>query len=263
MFSRTVSQIVLVFLLCVGTSIHTDDFASSQNGLNGSDPMDAPVAEIRVREGFGHLYRGAQQQGELCLHRLAQTALREDAWIYMEGFWVDVGYDEEPRGVNCTWEAVRSLPDITAGRDLVWYHIHPQAGNPNTIHPPSCKDIIALARLKMLCGDAFDSRLTGKVLDGAGVWIVDLSEEARQRLCSADASMDQPVPEIVDPRDVAGVIVTEKRQRDLARLAFFLSHEQCVQEILENPAFQRSEAIRQYVLCVNQIGVLLSYQEQD
>ena len=254
MFLRAAVHIALVFLFCVDAPVHTEAAGGPHNSAGGPDPVCEPVAEIRVREGFGHLYRGAQQRGELCLHRLAQTALREDAWIYTQGFWVDVGYGEEPRSVNCTWEAVRSLPDISAGSDLVWYHIHPQCAEPQRIHPPSYEDIFGLARFELLCRETFTAELTAKVFDGAGVWTVELSETTRQCLCWTDPSADQP--EI-------GLIVTEKRQRELAKLAFLLAYKRCVEEVLENPIFDRSETIRRFVLCMNEIGVQLSYQELD
>jgi hypothetical protein len=264
MISRNITTITVVLLL-VGNLVFADEFNRQRGGewtIALSDTGKS-VLELQVREGIGHTYRGGQLQGELQLHRLAQTAEREDAWIHVERLWVDIGHDEQPKGVFCSAEPIQSLPDIIAGKDIVWYHIHPKSSDPGRIHPPSIDDIFALAQLKVLCEDTCGSRLSGKVFDGFGVWDVDVTKEVQCQLCPINTYEDQAVLEKIDPRDVAKLKDSPKRRGDLARLVFYLNYERCVQEVLEYQNLDRNDRIRLFLLKANDIGLLLEYRELD
>ena len=234
-------------------------------------PGQEPVSGACVREGFGHVYCGSRLAGEARLHSLAREALREDAWLFADDVWIDVGYDERADSVLCSWESFRSVTGIRTATGLIWYHLHPLASAPTGVHPPSVEDVLALALLKDLCEAELGAELVGRVFDGCGVWDMDLSDELRGKLKRPAAASTPPPGEDrsgpgagpgasgSDPRDVASLLLCPVRRRDLAALAFYLEHERRAREILGNDEMGRAETIARYVKQMADIGLLLRY----
>ncbi len=267
MISRSVAFPVAVLLLLVSGRMSGEESSSyrssegqAQKELTG---LIESVSKIRVRKGFGYIYSGGQNRGEMRLHMLAQRATREDAWLFVDRLWIDIGYEEQRKHVLCSWEATQLLDDFPADAKLIWYHIHPKRSDPKGLHPPSIENIFALSRLKALCEKNFGAQLMGKVFDGFGVWEVDLSYEVQRRLYPKNVSENQPRHDSYDPRDIAALMVSPKRRRELAWLVFYLNHERRAQEILQNRNMARDESIRRYLAAMADIGVSLEYTELD
>ncbi|MBN1837923.1 MAG: hypothetical protein JW820_18845 [Spirochaetales bacterium] len=243
MVSRCAAAKALLFLLLVAARA----------------PAQEPVSGLRVREGVGHTYAGSRQSGEARLDSLAREVVREDAWLYADGLWVDIGYDERATSVLCSLAAIRAAADLAHGADLIWYHVHPRRSAPVGVHPPSVEDIAALCVLKDFCQREFGARLFGKVFDGFGVWEVDLSEELQSRLSRPPGPGVAADEERFDPRDTASLLVSPARRREVAALKLYLEHERIAQSILRDEAAGREEMIRRYIAGMAEIGVLLRF----
>jgi hypothetical protein len=265
MNSRSVACHAAVLLLLVVFYVSGEE--SGHGGKNeGRRPTSLTgaaeaVSEIQVRKGFGCVYIGSQESGENQLDQLARRATREDAWLFLDGLWIDVGYDERDRSVLCSWEAVRSLTNNLVDAELVWYHIHPIASDSTGVHPPSIEDIFALVRLRGFCEEDWGVRLVGRVFDGRGIWEVDLHGGLWRKLRTQQVPHKPSHLERSDPRDTASLLSSPTRKRELAWLALYLDHEQIAREILQNHNGERDEVIRRYIAAMADIGVLIDYTD--
>jgi hypothetical protein len=219
-----------------------------------------PVSEIRVRDGSGQVYKGSRERGELLLHLTARTAGREDAWLFVDGVWIDIGHDERPESVLCDWDVVEPLRRCAPGAEVVWYHVHPLQHDPTIVYPPSIEDILALVRLRGFCEEDWGVRLCGKVIDGHGIWRIDLVDELWQTLRSQDGSRSPGRLGAFDPRDTASLLTSAARKRELAWLAFYLEHEEISRGILDNQEGEHGLVVRRYIAAMAEIGLLLDYQ---
>ena len=134
-------------------------------------PRGGGQAVLSVRSGVGTRVVLSRAAGEQQLMALSRTAASEDAWLFTEDSWTDVGYDEGKT------EVLLDLDQVTAaarGRDpadpLALYHLHPLHEDARLIDPPSLQDVLSLELLKEQC----DTGITGVIFDGRGKWTFDI-----------------------------------------------------------------------------------------
>jgi len=132
----------------------------------------ASLPKVEIVEGTGSTYRLTLEQG------IEQLASRddeiEDAWIYHDGIWVDVGYDQNKTGSKIDPKLLADHIEASSG-DLYFVHDH------NDLLPPSHNDFFFDGEL------AYLARGTGKdtqsIVVGSGIyWEYGLSEEM-EKIC--------------------------------------------------------------------------------
>ena len=173
-------------------------------------------------------------------------------WLFGNGIWIDIGFDEDATKVSSSFEEIASALERLSGggvNELVYYHIHPRRIYLTGIYPPCIYDIYALATLKARCAKLAVQTLTGILFDGYGRWIFDISGELEQRLSPQ---------EFFCP---AALRASPKRNKEWARLSFYISHESRVGSILHNPTASKAEIIQEYIKAVEELGVFLRYEE--
>lgn len=160
-------------------------------------------AMIQIKLGRGASYNCSQEDGERRLNELARSAKLEDAWIFSEGLWKDIGYMEEPHSVrlfteSCDYEMVLQdgkscligctlddlldfIPSTNSGIDnFSVYHLHcnhPIPGYDTLLRsPPSISDVYMQAILKNHFRKSRpDLSYANRIVDSLGVWSYDLS----------------------------------------------------------------------------------------
>ncbi len=228
------------------------------------------MAAIHIQEGPGHVYRLSKSEGEKNLHALAKQALKEDAWLYTPGYWIDIGYEEQNRNVFCTLDKVFSALDagdafgvFPENSSLIWYHIHPRTSYGTGVYPPNVEDILALVRLKDQFRERLNVNLSGKIFDGYGVWQFDLSADLSRKLCSYSRDKEREQQKNGSLRDVAALVSSPARKREVAWLSFYLNHETVARRELQSQTGKRDETISHYIAAMADLGVLLNYQDLD
>lgn len=114
-----------------------------------------------------HVYYAPRDVGEQMICKLARTADKEDAWVYVNGVWHDVGFGETDLKVCTDTVYINSVTKNT--NEVLLYHMHVFAATNKTLAPPSTNDLFKNA------WDLFLARRTKKkhkqfVIDGYGVW---------------------------------------------------------------------------------------------
>lgn len=233
---------VLAFLLVSQRCIFADSFSA-----------------VEVREGAGHLYNLSQSRGEGDLHRLAVSEEKEDVWLFSNGTWIDIGFDEDATKVLSSFEDIESaieklskdgIDNFPQNLKLVYYHIHPRRIYKTGIYPPCIYDIIALALLKDRYAKSVQA-IAGKLFDGYGRWEFDISDELVQRLYSQE------------PFFAAALRTSRKWGNEGARRSFFIGHESRARSILSGTDRSRAEIVREYIEAMAEIGVFLTYEEME
>ncbi len=128
---------------------------------------------MRSRPGSGFHHEVSRSVGEAQLDDLAKSSTTEDAWLFVTGAWIDIGFHERAKGAlldrGTAMEALKEAGRASA-TGTTFYHIHPFNTDTTFVDPPSVQDIHALAFLK---GD--HAEVLGVMFDGRGKWTFDLS----------------------------------------------------------------------------------------
>ena len=229
---------------------------------------DNVVTTIEIREGGGHLYRVSQDRGERDLHQLARFGDREDAWLYFNDTWLDVGSEEQTKTITLDPGIIESLIEHNLkviqidiprrSRLVIIYHIHLLGEDKTSFNPPSCEDIYALALLKYQCRRLAGIELVGKVCDGLGMWEFDISRDQENRLCLHNDAADPMKAEELYP-DYPPEIALLK-QRD-AQESFFFELLIATRKICQNTELSRNEKIRAYIDSMKELGIIVKYEQ--
>jgi hypothetical protein len=110
-------------------------------------------------EGSGTTYEFSQEVGEAKLKDLAALAVVEDAWVYRDSLWTDVGFMESPYTVHGDNTLIRSEAKKTDV--LHMYHNHIGWS------PPSYADFLSY---RQRAADIAPTVLVSHVITGRGLW---------------------------------------------------------------------------------------------
>jgi hypothetical protein len=172
-------------------------------GLSGS-PIYSQE-HLRIEPDEGKTYQISQADGERDLDYLAKTSDEEDAWLYLNGTWTDVGVDESSKDARMDLDKIlESIPQNTPkDSSIVLYHIHPSKVElPDKIYPPSAPDLDALIQVKERIQKDFGlENVFGRVFDGFGFWEYRITGRlnAGDKYQSAYSSSDvDPEEELLD-----------------------------------------------------------------
>jgi hypothetical protein len=223
-------------------------------------PVDR-AAGLKVREGSGHSYRLPVQVGEHDLHVLAGNADREDSWLRIGDWWMDIGFDEREGSVQSDPAAVLETACRAAGAGPVtWYHIHPRRVIPPGTYPPSMNDLFSLAMLKSVFRDHGSVEVRGKVFDGYGVWRFDAGPEFLQSLPlprRREARTDSYEAEI-------GTMTDYRTGVHLGRLYVLCKALKAVESrTIADPHLGREERIERFISEMRLLGVRIGYKRLE
>lgn len=197
-------------------------------GLNScSDPNI-----INIKSGSGKVYNISYSKGRSRLHELAKTAKKEDAWLYVNEKWYDVGYSEEETQTYLAADSITRLLKEDQG-EAILTHIHPHSTE-YQIFPPAPFDIASHAQLKKEARKNPKIEFKSEVYDGYGVWRYDTTESIESKIEGAGGGV----------------------------YAFFgLPHqvEKLRKRILEDNSLSRKERIERYIEASKELGIILTY----
>ncbi len=147
---------------------------------------------LDVRDGSGFRYQLSQAAGEAELGELSRRASTEDAWLFIRGTWIDIGYEERAAGVLLDPRAViaaaqdyaraAGIGSSGSAESPIYYHIHPFRLDPSVVDPPSLQDIHALTLVKEECRRILKREAVGVVFDGRGRWSFDVTPDLEARI---------------------------------------------------------------------------------
>lgn len=206
------------------------------SGINSS-PALAKDDYIQIKNGKGHVYTVSENEGGKQLHKVAKTAEKEDAWVYVANKWYDIGKSEEETStLISTKDTVNFLKkNYPDEKRIKFVHIHPKKVIKERVSPPSVYDIELHGKLRKLIRDKLQARLVSEVYDGDGVWTYDISDDLETYIQKA-ADNGFSKWEIT-----RGSILVEE--------LFTLRDE----------SLSRKEKIEKYISAVKKYGVILSY----
>lgn len=176
--------------LAVMLSLGYSDSYAVQNNV----PKPAPIECVR---GKGTVFHKSQEGGEKDLIGLVLSAKTEDSWLYWNGTWVDIGFNEGSNGVSIfpIFDNVIAGPFDGIGKDseAVDYHIHPVADYPKSASGVlpllSLKDIISHYRIR----SAFESygiKVRSRVVDEFGILEYYMDDSLYSRFNKSNKDFD-------------------------------------------------------------------------
>jgi hypothetical protein len=181
----------------------------------------------------------------------------EDAWVFCEEIWVDIGLHEHSGEIWSIHGVIlpRFNPCLVPnGRCLIHYHVHPVRVCQDKLVPPSAKDIISLASLKLFVREELQAELKGKVVDCSGIWTYDLTPELVEVLTGRSDSTD------TRQQDITGVGPLDRS--DLDRFRFFFNYTDRTARFLACISPHTAQSIRVYIKDIAELGVELRYESR-
>ncbi|MBI4020802.1 MAG: hypothetical protein HY369_01015 [Candidatus Aenigmarchaeota archaeon] len=138
--------------------------------LGGCTVLSPAAGPVRMVPGVGSVYRASQEEGE---RQLAAGPLAlEDKFLYADGRWVDIGYDEqEDRITSHQWLRDR-LVDAAEDDTIRFYHLHPPDKG-GAVSGPSLADLVHHAALERSYPD---KRVISAVIGPGVCYIYDTSD---------------------------------------------------------------------------------------
>lgn len=220
----------------------------------------------QVRPGTGSRYEVSQRAGEAVLSLQAMTSRSEDAWLFLDGWWTDVGYAERRKAVQIDSaflmeELRRQLirwKDRPDGKRFapVLYHIHPYSRSAWAVEPPSIEDIEALALLKRECTALTGVKLTGAVIDGRGKWAFDLTPGLEAKITNHGHQVTT-----AESRGFAEIHGYGFIRSPQSAATFYLQYPPLSWEaFLPGGPHSRNERIAAFIKGARELGVLVTYK---
>ncbi len=195
---------------------------------------------IKVVPGKGSSYRMSQAEGESNLVNLAKTAQKEDAWMFYNSLWMDIGYTEGPHQVRIcddeSFHIVRSksgelrveqqsledllvfAPDETCSiKEFFIYHIHRnfdgQLPPGDYRSPPSPTDICFHAILHTYFKDKKPSMAYhSRIADSKGIWEFRTTPQLAERiLLACEEDIEDVLAELSRPYREMGIVLSKNQ----------------------------------------------------
>jgi hypothetical protein len=204
---------------------------------------------LQMMPGDGHTYLISRESGERDLHNLAKEADKEDLFYHYAGIWKDIGRNESGNEASTTVDNdfINLLPkEIFEGSTMFVYHYHPlKVGPAEYVYPPAPEDVLVHAVLKQIMRDKFKTSLESKVMDGFGVWDLDVTR-----------SLESNVPIYKKPDDPEATFRDGVKEISmLLTLHYFVLQ----MDVLTNTKLLREERIQKFISEFEKLGVLLKY----
>ncbi|MFC1649059.1 hypothetical protein ACFL1B_06430 [Nanoarchaeota archaeon] len=194
------------------------------------EPLDR--AHIEVSPDAGLEYRLSMEQGEADLNRLAHTSYAEDAWLFVNGIWRDVGSNISEIGVTVDGQSdlEMAMKYALPGQPIVLYHIH-LYDRKHLV--PSQIDIARHVLRKRRLG-VVGHHAVSRMVNGLGVWELN-----------TDIFLEMTYSENL-----------EQEKGDFYRLEGGLRDAK--EALLVNP--ESPTSIQKYIDDVKKLGVIMSYR---
>lgn len=222
---------------------------------------------LRSHTGSGFRVERSQLAGERDLNLLARQRAREDAWLFMNGTWTDVGYDEKQKSVSIDLEAVkaavkrslrgRSDPALRRNSLMVFYHIHPFTEDPQMADPLSLADIHALAAVKEVCRLTGGAEAIGAMFDGRGKWLFDLTPVLEARILEDEHVQSSHHADPADYAEAHGWV----HHADSVRSFDIEFSPVAWGALLGNRSRSRTERIQTFIREAESLGVIVTYDK--
>lgn len=199
-----------------------------------------------VRKGACATYITSAAKGEMQLHQLAQESDVEDAWLRINDYWIDIGFNEMPCKVTIKIASLdrwaRALIRYPEKTEAVFYHIHPLDHEEPQVSPPNWQDIHTHAQFKKYFRNELKTSLISKVFDGFGVWSYDVTAGIEARLTGIN-------------------VLTREGKRTIARLD--ARDDDNVRKYLFNESISFEDRISRYIRATQKKGVILRFTPMD
>ena len=197
-----------------------------------------PHTELKISNNTGKKTFISQEEGEQDLQILAQYKNKEDAWIYFDGMWADIGTNITNNSVSKSNSTIlNAIPeDVLSSITIHEYHTHP--GNEfinNT--PPGPSDYKSLAENKKFLRAQRNVNVVGNVVTATGVWTYDLTRHLTYKLTSPQEQLQKKV------------------SSQLSEQTFYLAG-----RVFTNPDLNKEEQIQSFIDSMKVEGVLMQYK---
>lgn len=189
---KSVIGLALAAMLSLG---YTDSYAS--------DNKVTKQISIECVRGRGTVFHKSQELGEKDLAGLVLSAKAEDSWLYWNGTWVDIGYNERSNGVSIfpIFDNVIAGPFDKIKKDdlVVDYHIHPAADyskfKREVLPLLSVKDIISHYRICSAL-ESYGIKTKSRVVDEFGILEYSIDDSLYSRFNRSNKEFDKVCNEL-------------------------------------------------------------------
>lgn len=189
---------------------------------------------IEVKAGSGTVYSASFQEGCEDIHENAKKSKEEDCWLFVNGKWTDIGYnnfhdylhsrrtsyDSTITDENAVSNAMKS----NDGHDAFIVHIHPSVSK-NNLSPPGDEDVEHYLWSRKFFREKFSSSIKEFMYDGYGCWEIYVKEGV-----DSMPGIKRKINSIVD-------------------------------RLIKMPKMNKSEAIKKYTELLEPLGIHITYKQ--
>ena len=125
--------------------------------------------DFALREGSVWRYKMAQEKGERLLMKEREKGM-EDAFLYADGEWTDIGYDEKEHSVLNDDHTIDYFIKERNPEEITFYHLHPSKENLAPSHFDVLRDAFFRKRYP-------DKEIHSRVAAAGGYWEYRTTED--------------------------------------------------------------------------------------